>query len=173
MWIGAMVVGFLAGIFMVALANSEPSSGYPTVRQGERRQPDWIGPGWIGQSVSLYFWREQGEADVVPDGWGVAYHKWNAPVAVIMPVPLHWIVRIARDAYSFLRFAGSVTRWQLHALAVVESRLVKERTEARHRGYKEGRKDGYEEGRASVRREIRYALRDLQADLRAARSELS
>lgn len=45
--------------------------------------------------------------EMVPPWYGVAWIDWQTDVAAALPVPLNWVVALARKAWGFVRF-GSV-----------------------------------------------------------------
>ena len=42
---------------------------------------------------------------IPPWGYGLAYRRFDQDVGVFYPIPLHWIVRHARNVYFWVRFS--------------------------------------------------------------------
>jgi len=54
-------------------------------------------------------WREIGECERLPWGWGVAWLRWDAQRAVILPVPVNLLAAWIRAIYFQLNRAHAVT----------------------------------------------------------------
>ncbi len=67
------------------------------------------------------------EGGVIPLGYGLAWRRWDTLTAVCAPMPLHLIIRLARDAYFRFMWLWSPAKW--------ENLLIK----ATLRGYEKGR----------------------------------
>ena len=46
------------------------------------------------------------EAEQCPQWYGVAYYEFDTGRRIAAPIPLHWIMRYARVAWYWVRFAG-------------------------------------------------------------------
>ena len=40
--------------------------------------------------------------DLIPWGWGIAYYNYTSTTAIILPIPINWLVGWSREAYFVL-----------------------------------------------------------------------
>lgn len=58
------------------------------------RDPSW---------TKLLLGKEIHNGEIMPTGYGYAWHEWNRDVIVMVPIPLNFVVQFARWAYYQLR----------------------------------------------------------------------
>ena len=99
--------------------------------------------------------REVSEAAIVPFGYGVAYWRWDRPVAVCYPVPINVLVSLARRFwFALVRFGG----WSDPSVQAYIDGLTQ--------GRKEGAEIRYQEGRTDAFKEVALRLADAQLSRR-------
>ena len=96
----------------------------------------------------IYIGIKLAEGQRLPHGYGLAYRDYSRDCGVFYPIPLNFLVRIAREIYFIL------------ARGVIASRFEKLLKEAEMKGYRWGRVDGMNEVFRSIHRGTKNKIPD-------------